>query len=115
MTVNEAINLATQACSASVERDKLLKHLNGIEARIGRELLKTDIPVITEGDGERVLTAPSAYAGLYPAYLMMMRELECADSDRYSFYSEVFGAAYDRYAAWISRSSMLPCAALKLL
>jgi hypothetical protein len=115
LTVNEAISLATQSCPHTLERDKLILWLGGIEERIATELTHREPLSVGEQDGEKTLTAPDAYAQLYPAYLMMMRELECADSDRYTFYCSAFCGEYERYARHVIRSRLAQSEPIRLI
>ena len=105
MTVNEAIELSCGSFPAELEREALCIYLTELEARIATELFGKQSEKITADAGEKVLTAPDAYAELYPAFLMMQRELSCGDAERYSFYKSAFEAAYERYACYINRQS----------
>ena len=105
MKVKEAIERSALIYPSDEDKAPLYAWLSELEARIGLELLGKELQPVTEQDAELELTAPSAYAEIYPLYLMMKRELACGDSERYSFFLSVFSAAYGDYAAYVSRTS----------
>ena len=114
VTVNEAIEIACPSFPSEIERALLVRRLDELEARIALELYGSE-HIGIGSDGEQKLSAPDAYAEVYPIYLMMKRELDCADAERYAFYSAAFEEAYSRLAAYIGRSAIRPSTAVKLL
>ena len=86
MKVKEAIERSALIYPSDEDKAPLYAWLSELEARIGLELLGKELQPVTEQDAELELTAPSAYAEIYPLYLMMKRELACGDSERYSFF-----------------------------
>lgn len=105
MTVNQAIERASLLYPSSVEQNDLYAWLSELEARICTEIHGTDLDaIISDKDGERVLTAPDAYAELYPLYLAMKTDLANGDVARYNNHASVFNSAYSDYANYCNRS-----------
>ena len=106
MTVYEAINRCEGVCVTD-DSDQLYQWLSEIEARVRLELFGKDSDSITVMDGDRMLTAPDAYAEIYPLYITMKREQACADAERYAFFQSCFIAAYDLLSAYVNRTREL--------
>ncbi len=103
MTVAEAIGRSVALYPECGERDELIVWLSELEARIYVELYGgRSLPPVT---AQTVLSAPEAYAELYPLYLVMKTDLVNADIERYNNSATLFENAYSEFANYVTRVS----------
>ena len=107
MTVNEAIARSSATHPSEAEKTRMITWLSELEARISLEIFgKNALPIGPE-NGERMLIVPTAYAEVYPLYLMMQRELLSGDEKGYEFYSVRFKESYKALWEHVLRTSKL--------
>ena len=104
LTVSDAVERSSAIYPGELDGKILYSWLSELEDRICRELLDKESPVISESDGDRVLSAPDGYAEIYPLYLVMKRELTSGNTERYNCYAENFNLAYKRYGDYVCRN-----------
>lgn len=101
MTVAEAIDRAESIYKYSGRTERLIEWLSELEERISEELFKVEkaepLTLLSE------LTAPNAYAELYPVYLAMKSAFSEGEEKRYNGYARCFSAAYSEYADYVNR------------
>ena len=103
MTASEAVKRSVALYPECGERDELTVWLSELETRIYVELYGgRSAPAIT---AETVLSAPDAYAELYPLYLVMKTDLVNADIERYNNSAALFENAYAEFANYVTRVS----------
>ena len=107
MTVNEAIERATDVQLTEAERTVMTEWLSELEARISQELYGAVETKAFDG-ADAVLSVPDAYAEIYVIYLMMKRELKSGDADGYGFYRECFKKVYKAFSDHLNRTRSLP-------
>ena len=103
MTAAEAVKRSVALYPECGERAELTVWLSELEARIYVELYgRGSAPSLTE---ETVLSAPDAYAELYPLYLVMKTDLVNADIERYNNSAVLFENAYAEFANFVTRTT----------
>lgn len=103
MTAGEAVKRSVALYPECGERAELTVWLSELEAKISIELYgRGSVPSITE---ETVLSAPDAYAELYPLYLVMKTDLVNADIERYNNSAVLFENAYAEFANFVTRTA----------
>ena len=106
MTVSQAIERSSVLYPSDLEGDKVYSWLSELESRICAELYGTESEPITADDGDRVLSAPDAYAELYPLYIVMKTDLAGGDIDRYNNSALSFKNAYSAFANYYNRTHL---------
>ncbi len=104
MTVSEAIE-RSKALYPECEkrRNESLTWLGELEAKIYAELYgDKKCPTLSERSS---LSAPSAYAEMYPLYLVMKTDLLNADIERYNNSACIFENAYSEFANYVNRTA----------
>lgn len=114
MTVKEAIERSgAQLTSGGGEAVRYVCWLRELEARLNAEIYGIDrAPVLTENS---ILSAPEAYADIYPLYLMMKRELLTGDAARYGLYRAELENAFGRYLNFVTRRMPVTSVYIKTL
>ncbi len=106
MTVSQAIERCSLLYPADLEGGRVYSWLSELESRICAELYGSECQPITAEDGERELTAPDAYAEIYPLYLIMKTDLANGDADRYNNSAASFKTAYSAFANHFNRTHL---------
>lgn len=104
MTVSEAIERSNRIYPDELDGNILYSWINELEDRIARELFGKEGVKIQPSDGSKTLTAPDAYAEIYPAYIMMKREFVMGSTEKFVNCAAVFGEAFKRYCDYVSRT-----------
>ncbi len=101
MTVSDAIDRAESIYKFGGGYKRLIDWLSELEERISIELFhseeKKQLTIKSE------LTAPNAYAELYPLYLVMKGTFAEGRSDKYNDYARFFNKAYSEYIDYVNR------------
>ena len=102
MTVSDAIERAEGLYKYCEAAERFPQWLSELEDRIGIELFHTEKQVDLSYD--TVLTAPNAYAELYPLYLAMKSAFAEGRSERYNDFARSFERAYSEYIDYVNRT-----------
>lgn len=101
MTVADAIDRAESIYKHNGRTERLIEWLSELEERIRAELFREERSVSLTLLSE--LTAPNAYAELYPLYLVMKSAFSEGEERRYNGYAKCFSAAYSEYIDHVNR------------
>ena len=102
MTVSDAIERAEGIYRYAGEPLRLIVWLSELEQRISLELFHKEKKDETTIDS--VLTAPDAYAELYPLYLAMKSAFVQDRQEKYNDLARCFEAAYSEYIDYVNRT-----------
>ena len=124
MTAREAVELFRESYPTSLGEDTLYGWVSELEGQIVSELVLTHEGAPEGASSERritlshgaddELTVPHPYSKIYPDYLKMKSDLECADTVRYETSSAVFASSFAEFADYYNRTRMPLSAAKKL-
>jgi len=102
MTVSDAIDRAEGIYKYGGGYKRLIEWLSELEEKISIELFHTEKENKLTIKSE--LTAPDAYAELYPLYLVMKATFAEGRSDKYNDYARFFNRAYSEYIDYVNRA-----------
>ncbi len=102
MTVSDAIDRAEGIYIYGGGYRRLIEWLSELEGKISIELFH-------DGEEKKLnikseLTAPDAYAELYPLYLVMKATFAEGRADKYNDYARFFNKAYSEYIDYVNRA-----------
>lgn len=102
MTVAEAIDRAESLYKYNGYTASLIEWLSELEERISIELFREEKKKKLSFRSE--LTAPNAYAELYPLYLAMKASFAEGMEQKYNTYARCFERAYSEYVDYANRA-----------
>ena len=102
MRVADAIDRAENIYKFSTSYNRMIEWLCELEERIAIELFRSEEKKTLNIDS--VLTAPDAYAELYPLYAAMKATLVEGRNDRYNELAVLFDRAYSEYIDHVNRT-----------
>lgn len=103
MRVSDAIDRAESIYKFGGSYNRMIEWLSELEERIAIELFHSNEKKRLTVDSE--LTAPDAYAELYPLYAAMKASFVDGRNDRYNDLAALFDRAYSEYIDHVNRAS----------
>ncbi len=102
MTVSDAIDRAESIYKYGGGYKRLIEWLSELEEKISIELFHAEEEKKLTIKSE--LTAPNAYAELYPLYLVKKATFAEGRADKYNDYARFFEKAYSEYIDYVNRA-----------
>ena len=103
MTVSDAIERAEGIYKYGGGAERFSQWLSELEERISIELFHREKKA--ELSFDTVLTAPDAYAELYPLYLAMKSAFAEGRAEKYNDFAVCFERAYSEYIDYVNRAT----------